>query len=109
MWFEALFSLKINLEKSEPFLEGRVSNVEVVAELRCKVGYLPTTYLRMPLGDHCDSMTIWDELEECFRKRLVSWKTKYISKGWRTMLIKSTLPSLAIYLMCILPLPRKSS
>ena len=51
MWFEALLRLKINLSKSEIFPIGGRENIEVLtAELGCKVGSLPTTYLGLPLG-----------------------------------------------------------
>ena len=108
MWFEALSSLKINLEKSELIRAGRVSNVDSLAsELGCKVGSLPTTYLGLPLGAHCKSVAVWDGVEERFKKRLTSWKRQYISKGGRITLIKSTLSSIPLYLISLLPLPRK--
>ena len=51
MWFEALSGLKINLSKSEIFPIGGRENIEVLtAELGCKAGSLPTTYLGLPLG-----------------------------------------------------------
>ena len=50
MWFEAISSLSINLNKSEILLV-RVENVEVLAsELGCKVGTFPSTYLGLPFG-----------------------------------------------------------
>ena len=46
MWFEAISSLRINLDKSEILLVGRVDNVEDLAlELGCKMGVLPSYYL----------------------------------------------------------------
>ena len=51
MWLEDLSCLKINLEKSELFPTGRVEGMELLAaELGCKVGRLPSTYLGLPLG-----------------------------------------------------------
>ena len=51
MWFEAFSGLKINLNKSVIIPLGRVNNAEVLAsELGYGVGYLPTTYLGLPLG-----------------------------------------------------------
>ena len=65
MWFEALSGLKINLEKSESILIGRVEDVETLAaELGCKVGSLPTTYLGLPLGVWYKSVGAWDGVEE---------------------------------------------
>ncbi|RVW74736.1 hypothetical protein CK203_047891 [Vitis vinifera] len=42
MWFEAISGLRINLDKSEILLVGRVENLEALAlEVGCKVGRLP--------------------------------------------------------------------
>ena len=50
-WFEAILGLRINLNKSEILLMGRVENLEVLSlELGCKVGMLPSSYLGLPLG-----------------------------------------------------------
>ncbi|RVX18253.1 hypothetical protein CK203_006485 [Vitis vinifera] len=51
MWFEACSGLKINLEKSELILVGKVHDIEDLAlELGCKVGGLLSCYLGLPLG-----------------------------------------------------------
>ena len=51
MWLEACSSLRINLEKSELILMGRVPNIEDLAlELGCKVGGLSSCYLSLLLG-----------------------------------------------------------
>ena len=71
MWFEALLGLKINLDKSKILLVGRVENVEdLTFELGCKVGALPSSYLRLPLGAAHKSVVVWDGVEERFQKRL---------------------------------------
>ena len=107
MWFEALLGLRINLEKSELLPVGNIPNVDELAdELGCKVGNLPSSYLGLPLGANYKSMTIWDGVEERFRKRLAMWKRQYISKGWRATLIKIMLSSLPIYFMYIFQVPR---
>ena len=81
MWFEAISSLSINLNKSEILLV-RVENVEVLAsKLGCKVGSLPSTYLGLPLGAPHKSVAVWDGVEERMRKRLALWKMQFISKG----------------------------
>ena len=98
MLFEALSGLKINLSKSEIFPIGGRENVEALtAELCCKVGLLPTTYLGLPLGAPHKSVGIWDPIEESSRRRLATWKRQYISKGGRVTLIRSTLSNLPIY------------
>ena len=107
MWFEAISGLSINLNKSEILSVGRVENVEVLAsELGCKVGSLPSTYLGLPLGAPHKSVAMWDGVEERMRKRLALWKRKFISKGGRITLIRSTLASMPIYLMSLMRIPR---
>ena len=68
MWFEAIFGLSINLNKSEILPVGRVEKVEVLtSELGCKVGSLPSTYLGLPLGAPHKSVAVWDGVEERMR------------------------------------------
>lgn len=56
MWFEVISGLKINLTKSDFIPIVKVENLEELAfELSYKVGELPTTYLRLPLGASHDS------------------------------------------------------
>ena len=51
VWFEALYGLRINLEKSSLLPMGRVEIAEsLVVELGCKIGSLPTVILAFPLG-----------------------------------------------------------
>ena len=108
MWFEACSGLRINLEKSELILVGRVHDIEDLAlELGCRVGGLPSCYLGLPLGPPFKSSAVWDGIKERFRKRLAMWKRQYISKGGRLTLIRSTLSSMPIYFMSLFYLPRK--
>ena len=76
MWFEAISSLSINLNKSEILPVGRVENVQVLAsELGCKVGSLPSTYLGLPLGAPHKSVAVWDGVEEtCFVEEAVHFQ-----------------------------------
>ena len=75
MWFETILGLRVNLDKSELILVGRVENVEEpTEEFGYKVGRLPSTYLGMPLGAPFKSTAAWDGIEERFRKRLTMWK-----------------------------------
>ncbi|KAJ9675647.1 hypothetical protein PVL29_024530 [Vitis rotundifolia] len=106
MWFEAVSGLRINLEKSELIPVGRVENMDDLAwDFGYRVGSLPTTYLGMPLGAPFKSITVWDGVEERFRRRLFLWKRQYLSKGGRATLIRSMLSNLPIYLMSLLCLP----
>ena len=59
------------ISPSELIPIGNISNVEILAdELGCKVGCLPSTYLGLSLGACFRSATVWDGVEERFRKRL---------------------------------------
>ena len=59
MWFEAISGLKINLEKSERILVGRVPIMEELVDiLGCEVGLLPSKYLGLPLGATFKSTTM---------------------------------------------------
>ena len=72
MWFEAVSGLRINLEKSELIPVRRVENIDDLAlDFGCKVGSLPSTYLGLPLGAPFKSVSVWDGVEEHFRRRLV--------------------------------------
>ena len=54
----------------------RVDDVEALAaELGCKVGSLPASYLSLPLGAPRNSIAVWDPIDERFRKRLALWKS----------------------------------
>ena len=106
MWFEAIYGLRVNLEKSALLSMGEVAAVEELAlELGCKVGSLPTYYLGLPLGANHKSVTTCDGVDERYHKRLSLWKRNYLSKGGRLILIGSTLSSLLIYFMPLFHLP----
>ena len=106
LWFEASSGLKINLDKSELIPVGNVVKLNALdVELGCRTGYLPSTYLGLPLGTSHKSMAVWDSVEERMRKRLALWNRNYISKGWRVTLIKSTLASLPLYQMSLIRMP----
>ena len=107
-WFEALSGLRINLDKSSLLPVGRVENEENLAiELGCKIGSLPAEELGLPLGAKQKASSVWDGVEERFRKRLANWKRQYISKGGRLTLIRSSLSNLPNYVMSLFRLPRK--
>ncbi|WKA03333.1 hypothetical protein VitviT2T_021448 [Vitis vinifera] len=106
-WFEAASGLRINLDKNVLIPVGEVEDIEeMVVELGCKVGLLPTVYLGLPLGAHHKVVSMWDGVEERMRKRLAQWKRQYISKGGRITLIKSTMASLPIYNMSLFRMPK---
>ncbi|RVW86416.1 Transposon TX1 uncharacterized 149 kDa protein [Vitis vinifera] len=67
--------LRINLAKSEIIPVGEVDEIlEMVVELGCKVGQLPSTYLGLPLGAPNKAGYAWDGVEERMRWKLALWK-----------------------------------
>ena len=66
-------------------------------ELGCRVGFLSTVYLGLPLGAYHKTLSMWDGVEERMRRRLALWKRQYISKGGTITLIKSMLANMPIY------------
>ncbi|RVW47057.1 putative ribonuclease H protein [Vitis vinifera] len=103
----AASGLRINLAKSEIILVGEVEEIhELVVELGCRVGSLPSHYLGLPLGVPNRATSMWDGVEERVRRRLALWKRQYISKGGRIIFVKSTLASMPIYQMSIFRMPK---
>ena len=78
------------------------------SELGCNTGNLPTTYLGLPLEMRRNSASIWDRVEERFRRKLTNWKRQYISEGGRLTLSKNTISNLSIYIMSLSRLPKES-
>ena len=65
MWFEVLSSMRIKLNKSEILPIGLVDNAEeLAAELGCRIGSLPTSYLGLPLGAKHKAIGVWDTVED---------------------------------------------
>ena len=70
-----------------------------------RTGDLPTTYLGMPLGAKSKSIGIWNGVIEKCEKRLVNWKSQYLSLGGRLTPINSVLDSMPAYMMSLFPIP----
>ena len=89
---------------------GKVSNFEDLGwALGCKVSSLPSSYLAPPLGASFKSLRVWHIVKERFRIWLIMWKRRYLSKGERLTLVKSTPSSLLIYYMSLFVIPHKVS
>ena len=105
-WFEAALGLRINLAKSEIILIGEVEEVdELAVELGCRVGQLLVVYLGLPLGVSNKVVSRWDGVEGKVRRRLVLWKSRYISNGGSITLIKNTMVSMPMYQMSLFRMP----
>ncbi|XP_009599850.2 uncharacterized protein [Nicotiana tomentosiformis] len=105
-WFQIISGLKINLGKCEIFPVGEVANIDALSHvLGCKMGSLPTTYLGLPLGALKKDTTVWNPVIERVEKRLAGWQKRYLSKGGKEVLIKSTLSSIPTYYLSLLQAP----
>lgn len=88
------------------FLINGPTNGEELCEVwGRKLGSLPETYLGMPLGASFKEKGVWNPLIDKLRGRLALWKRKYLTKGGRLVLVKSTLESIPIYMLsqCVAP------
>lgn len=69
--FETVLGLKISLFKSELFQVGEEYNIESLAwVLGCKIGYLPLSYLCLPIGASFKSKGIWEPIVDRISIRL---------------------------------------
>ena len=73
LWFDAISELNINLEKSTILPVGDMEDLEGLArEVGCKIGSLPTSYLGLPFGERHNSVSVWDGVEERFRRKIAT-------------------------------------
>ena len=85
MWFEAIFELSINLDKSKLIPIERVENLEELAlEFGCKVGAFPSSYMGFPLGVSFTFVVAWDKVEKRFCKKLVYVEKIVYFQRWET-------------------------
>ena len=77
--------MKINLEKSEIILMGKIVRIEVLAqEFSIKDGPLDLVF---SLDSPFTFISIWDGVKEKLQRRLAVWKRQYLSKGGRLAMI----------------------
>lgn len=73
--------------------------------LECKEVSLPIKYLGLPFGAKYKNSLSWEPVVEMYERRLASWKRKFLSKGGRLTLIKSTMANLPKYYLSTLTIP----
>lgn len=106
LMFEAVSSLKVNLQKSKMMGVGDVESFNHLAGiLECRVVSLPVTYLGLPLGGNQRKADLWDPVVEKIQHRLALWKGRYLSKGGKVTLIKSALANLPVYSLSLFKAP----
>jgi hypothetical protein len=106
--FEQLSGLKINFHKSEIFCFGAAqeSLPQYIELFGCNQGAFLMRYLGIPIYYRRLSNAYWKRVEERFKKRLSSWKGKYLSTGVCLTLINSVLSSLPMYMMSFFAIPK---
>lgn len=60
----------------------------------------------MPLGAMSKSRNIWKAVVKKCEKKLVNWRSQYLSLGGRLILTNSALDAMPTYMMSLFPLPR---
>lgn len=79
--FEAVFGLKVNLQKSKIIGIG-VSPLEVqriASRLHCNVDSTPFTYLGLPVGANMNRLASWSVVVDKVTKKLNTWKANTLS------------------------------
>ncbi|GKV36551.1 hypothetical protein SLEP1_g44670 [Rubroshorea leprosula] len=106
--FELVSGLKINFGKNQ-LMGINVSDdwkTKMAHILNCKQGALPCKYLGVPIRGNCRNTTVWKPLVETFKKKLSSWKGRFLSLGGRITLLNSVLSNLPVFPMFVHLLPK---
>jgi len=89
IWFQAMLGLRVNLAKISILPLGHLDNIHLFAGvLRCNIDAFTITYLGLPLGAKFKEKTLWDPVIGKFEKRLLGWKSVYLSGGGGLTFIK---------------------
>ncbi|GAU38652.1 hypothetical protein TSUD_276920 [Trifolium subterraneum] len=75
--------------------------------MRKRLGSVPFTYLGLPIGANPRSLSTWEPLVDLLRKRLNSWRNKYISLGGQIVMINAVLNAIPIFYLSFLKMPKK--
>lgn len=106
LWFEALSRLRINLEKNVLFSMGVLEDIRVGCGIGLQSRFASHNLPRTPFGPPLKTMTVWDKVEQRYRKRLALWKGNFISEGEKLTLIKSAISRLSVYFLSLCQMPR---
>ncbi|KAK3224465.1 hypothetical protein Dsin_011490 [Dipteronia sinensis] len=105
--YEMASGLRINFQKSCIIKVGKNLSTEIDwADLfRCKMTDLPITYLGLPLDANPSKKNFWNPVIQKIENRLAPWKSRFLSKGRRLVLIKAVLSSIPIFYMSAFKMP----
>lgn len=105
--FRRATGLHVNVNKSNLFASGMDSNVlaDISNILRFPIGSLPVKYLGLPLITtrlrYVDCLPLINRVQ----KRVLSWKSRFLSYAGRMVLIKAVLSSMNVYWTSCFVLP----
>ncbi|MCH96040.1 RNA-directed DNA polymerase (Reverse transcriptase), partial [Trifolium medium] len=105
--FELASGLKVNFWKSCLIGVNVTTHFMDMAcnFLNCKQGVIPFGYLGLPVGANPRRCATWDPLIEKLRRRLSSWRNRFVSLGGRIVLINSVLNAIPIFFLSFLKAP----
>ena len=104
--FKAIFGLTVNLVKSVLIPIGEVPDLHVLVHFfGCRIDFLPSSYLSLPLGAPYKCKAIWEPVVKKLQRKLAVWKSKLLFKGGKLTLLQSTPWSIPIYFMSLFTMP----
>ncbi|KAJ9557995.1 hypothetical protein OSB04_012609 [Centaurea solstitialis] len=106
--FYKLSGLKINVAKSKLFGVGVPEELVTrwARSAGCGFGKLPFLYLGLSVGASMKRLDHWKPVMDKIKKRLDTWKSRFVSSGGRLTLVKSVLGSLPLYYFSLFRAPR---
>eukprot|EP00253_Pinus_taeda_P028233 PITA_28233 len=106
--FSEASGMQVNGSKSQIFFLHTPPSVKIAVSniLGFNAASLPTKYLGAPLTDSKLKNPAWRSLLEKFESRLNLWTLRSLNLASRTVLIKSVLQAMPLYLFSILAAPK---
>lgn len=106
-FFGSVTGLHTNISKSSamPIRYGDLDLHQLLQPLGVSVKHFPCTYLGMPLSLRALTKVDLEPWLLKFNDKTANWKGSMMAKSGRLVLLKSTLISLAVYLMTVHKLP----
>lgn len=75
--------------------------------LSCNIGSLPFNFLGVMVGDNPRRSSVWKEVISNYRRKLASWRGRFLSLVGRVILINSVLNVVPIYALSFYKMPQK--
>uniref|UniRef100_A0A7N0V204 Uncharacterized protein n=1 Tax=Kalanchoe fedtschenkoi TaxID=63787 RepID=A0A7N0V204_KALFE len=72
----------------------------------CRLGALPTVYIEAPLFKGRPTVAMFDDIISKMANKLAGWKMKYLSAAGKLILAQSSIRSMLIHALSVLPVPK---